>query len=142
LRIEQVLINLLGNAIKFTEAGLVSLKVDADQEYLRLQVADTGSGIPEREQSRIFEPFVQVDGSTTRRFSGTGLGLSISQQLVRMMAGRISLHSELGIGTTFTVSLPFSQPDSDSAQENNGTDQKIETNSIKTNTTPIEDHLN
>ncbi|NUM49253.1 MAG: hypothetical protein HUU38_31520, partial [Anaerolineales bacterium] len=103
-RLQQVITNLLGNAIKFTDTGQVSLRVgllDSDEWYL--QVSDTGPGIPFEDQERIFEPFRQVDGSPTRRHTGTGLGLSISNQLIQMMDGIILLESSPGKGSTFTV---------------------------------------
>jgi signal transduction histidine kinase len=102
------LINLLGNAIKFTEAGEINLQVEVTrQNFLRFEISDTGPGIPPEMQARIFEPFTQVDGSATRRFSGTGLGLSISQQLVHQMDGNIILESEVGKGSTFIVEIPI-----------------------------------
>jgi signal transduction histidine kinase len=107
-RIQQVITNLLGNAIKFTETGQVALRVGLqgpDEWYI--QVADTGPGIPVEEQERIFEPFRQVDGSPTRRYTGSGLGLSISNQLIQMMDGLILLESSPGKGSTFTVHLPL-----------------------------------
>jgi signal transduction histidine kinase len=107
-RLQQVLINLLGNAIKFTEAGEINLQVEVTrQNFLRFEISDTGPGIPPEMQARIFEPFTQVDGSATRRFSGTGLGLSISQQLVHQMDGNIILESEVGKGSTFIVEIPI-----------------------------------
>ncbi len=108
VRIEQVLTNLLGNAVKFTDAGMVKMQFGLAQDgRLSVEISDTGSGIPEEAQARIFEPFTQADGSLTRRNSGTGLGLSISKQLVEMMAGQIKLKSENGKGSTFTVLLPI-----------------------------------
>jgi signal transduction histidine kinase len=79
----------------------------ARSDRLLIEISDTGPGIPTEDQARIFEPFIQVDGSLTRRNSGTGLGLSISKQLVDMMRGQITLTSEVGKGSTFTVELPF-----------------------------------
>ncbi len=111
-RINQILLNLLGNAIKFTSEGSVSLDVrvisweSATQLSMRFSVTDTGIGLSEEQVSKLFQPFMQADTSTSRRFGGTGLGLVISQRLVQLMGGKISLTSELGKGTTFTVDVP------------------------------------
>ncbi len=109
-RLQQILTNLLGNAIKFTETGFIKTSlIICDENTWGFQVIDTGPGIPEVAQVTIFEPFAQVDGSNTREHGGTGLGLSISKQLIELMGGTISLNSELGQGSTFTVSLPIIQ---------------------------------
>jgi two-component system, sensor histidine kinase and response regulator len=105
-RIRQVLVNLLGNAIKFTEAGDIVLRGDLVEEneataVVRLEVRDTGIGITEEQQERLFQSFSQADASTTRRFGGTGLGLAISKQLVEMMGGEIGVESEPGRGSAF-----------------------------------------
>ena len=111
-RLRQVIANLVGNAIKFTDEGYVLLAVDAetaDREAIVIhgRVMDTGIGIPPRSMARIFEPFMQADGSTTRRYGGTGLGLAIVQQLVTLMKGRLWVESTEGQGSTFhfTASL-------------------------------------
>ncbi len=116
-RLRQVLINLLGNSIKFTEKGRVTLyvqkqAVDGPSVSLHFRVQDTGVGIPHDQQEHIFEAFTQVDSSTARRFGGTGLGLTICRQLVGMMGGRIWVESELGKGSTFhfAVRLGASKP--------------------------------
>jgi signal transduction histidine kinase/ActR/RegA family two-component response regulator len=106
LRLQQVLINLVGNALKFTERGRVVLTVDVEERtdneaVLHVAVADTGIGIPPDQQAAIFESFTQADGSTARRYGGTGLGLTISRRLVGMMGGRIWVESEPGRGSTF-----------------------------------------
>ncbi|MEW6110997.1 MAG: PAS domain S-box protein [Thermodesulfobacteriota bacterium] len=105
-RLKQVIVNIVGNAIKFTEEGEVSLAVSMDWErgsevWLHFTVTDTGIGIPEEKQHRIFRAFEQADSSTTRRFGGTGLGLAISSHLVRKMGGKMWVESEAGAGSTF-----------------------------------------
>ena len=106
VRIRQVLINLIGNAIKFTEQGEVSLRLTlagktSEQSLLRFEIQDTGSGIPPDKQQVIFDPFSQADNSMSRRYEGTGLGLAISKELVEAMGGHIGLQSELGKGSLF-----------------------------------------
>jgi PAS domain S-box-containing protein len=113
-RLAQVLTNLLSNAVKFTDHGHVGLRVrrlDAAPPGVRLQFAvhDTGIGIAPAVRARLFAPFVQADASITRRFGGTGLGLSIVKHLVALMGGDVVLRSDLGVGSTFTVTLDFTQ---------------------------------
>lgn len=108
-RLRQILLNLIGNAIKFTDQGKIELKVEPwPHDFIRFVVSDTGIGIPASHFDTIFEPFKQVDDSTSRRVGGTGLGLSISRRLVQAMGGTIQLESEVGQGSTFsfTVRLP------------------------------------
>ena len=112
-RICQVLINLIGNALKFTAEGRVALRIDRGEIAtsdglfpLRFTVTDTGIGIPANRLAEVFEPFSQVDASTTRSFGGTGLGLSISAHLVALMGGQLEVDSELGVGSSFTFTLP------------------------------------
>ncbi len=118
-RIRQVLVNLLGNAIKFTQAGEITLCAESrdwfdDQMTMRFSVTDTGRGIPEDRRGRLFAPFSQVENSTAREFGGTGLGLSICKQLVEMMGGKIGVESQLGVGSTFwfDLTLPIVAEDS------------------------------
>lgn len=111
-RIKQILFNLIGNGIKFTDRGGVSLKVAlheslAENCQIRFLVADTGIGISPDAQARLFQKFTQADTSTTRRFGGTGLGLAICKQIIDLMQGEIQLSSEVGKGTRFTFTIPF-----------------------------------
>jgi signal transduction histidine kinase len=107
-RIQQILLNLIDNAIKFTQQGEVRVHLyQPNTYYWMLQISDTGPGIPAEVQKSIFEPFWQVDGSITRQHGGVGLGLSIVKQLTTLMGGEISLTSEVGQGSTFTVCLPI-----------------------------------
>jgi PAS domain S-box-containing protein len=111
-RLRQVLLNLLGNAIKFTQTGAVTLKVERSNDgsiptALRFTVSDTGIGIPGDKLARVFERFTQADSSTTRRFGGSGLGLTISKRLVELMGGRIWVESKLDKGSTFAFTVPF-----------------------------------
>ena len=113
-RIRQVLINLVGNAIKFTERGEVAIEVRAleaagDNVLLCFEVQDTGIGIPVNAQQRIFEPFFQADSSTTRKYGGTGLGLAICRQLVEFMSGEINVESKPGKGSRFWFKVPLEQ---------------------------------
>jgi PAS domain S-box-containing protein len=110
-RLRQILINLIGNALKFTGQGCVTLRVEPDPEgaagRLRFNVVDTGIGIAADKTNMIFERFTQADSSTTRKYGGTGLGLAISKGLVELMGGRIGCTSELGKGSTFFLTAPF-----------------------------------
>ncbi|MFT3812821.1 MAG: MHYT domain-containing protein [Acidovorax sp.] len=117
LRLQQVLVNLLGNALKFTEKGRVLLRVRHVQGELRLDVEDTGIGIEAGALERIFDPFAQADTSTSRRFGGTGLGTTISRQLVELMQGGISVRSTMGVGTVFSVRLPLPLGDAQAARQ-------------------------
>ena len=106
-KIKQVLVNLLGNAIKFTTEGEINLKLRPISTGIRIEVTDTGIGISEEQKETIFESFTQVSQGTNRRFSGTGLGLTISQQFVQRMGGRIGVESQLGQGSIFWLELPW-----------------------------------
>lgn len=119
VRLRGVLTNLLSNAIKFTEEGQIILRAEVDRQDeeclgLKFSVIDTGIGIPEKKLEALFEPFTQVDSTTTRKYGGSGLGLTISRQLVEMMGGAISVSSREGQGSTFMFDvalLPSSHPD-------------------------------
>lgn len=112
LRMRQVLLNLIGNAVKFTPSGGIDVEArtenSSDGRFLLVSVIDTGVGIDESRLDTLFSPFAQEDISTSRHFGGTGLGLAISNQLVAMMGGRITVQSKRGVGTQFTVRLPLS----------------------------------
>src|SRR5262249_1425505 len=105
-RLTQVLLNLVGNAIKFTDIGEVCVFAKAVDGNFNVSVTDTGSGIPEEHQARIFEQFHQVDSSNTKAKGGTGLGLAIAKQIVEMHGGGIWVESTLGKGSTFQMELP------------------------------------
>ena len=106
-RIAQVLLNLLGNAIKFTETGTIGVEADVSDNRFMVSVSDTGPGLTEVDQKRIFEEFYQADGSSTRQKGGTGLGLSISKKIVEMHGGHIWVESTPGKGSTFRFTLPL-----------------------------------
>ncbi len=120
-RVSQIIINLLGNSIKFTESGEIVLRVGLEKNeeniaHLHFEVADTGIGIPKERQQDIFDAFSQADNSMSRKFEGTGLGLSICSKLVELMQGRIWLESEEGKGSTFHVVIPFALQQEATAQ--------------------------
>ena len=110
-RIEQILLNLLTNAIKFTEEGTVTLGVEKDEASVRFSVADTGIGINPENLNKLFQPFQQVDSGLTRQHEGTGLGLAICQRLAGLLGGKIEVTSALGKGSVFTLTLPLKGPE-------------------------------
>jgi GAF domain-containing protein/DNA-binding response OmpR family regulator/HAMP domain-containing protein/anti-sigma regulatory factor (Ser/Thr protein kinase) len=110
VRSRQVVLNLLSNAAKFTERGAISIEAVAEARFIRVSVRDTGIGIPKEKLDTIFEAFTQADASTTRRYGGTGLGLAISRRFIEMHGGDLWVESEVGVGTTFTFTLPRARP--------------------------------
>jgi signal transduction histidine kinase len=106
-RLRQILMNLLSNAIKFTPEGTVTVSIQGQAQEIAIVVADTGIGIPEHALGLIFEEFRQADSSTTRQYGGTGLGLAISRHLARLLGGDITVQSTVGVGSTFTITLPL-----------------------------------
>ncbi len=132
-RVRQILVNLLGNALKFTPEGHVFLQVGKeDGDRIRFTVADTGPGIAKEKQAGIFEPFTQVDASTTRQHGGTGLGLNICKRLVTLMGGELGLESEPGHGSvfTFSLSLPRAETDADDDGGHPGAESVVETGGV------------
>jgi CheY-like chemotaxis protein len=106
VRLRQVLLNIVGNAVKFTSAGRVDVAVRRAGAELVIEVRDTGIGISAQQMERLFKPFAQADSSTTRRFGGTGLGLAISDRLSQVLGGRLAVRSTPGEGSTFTLTIP------------------------------------
>jgi signal transduction histidine kinase len=109
MRLRQILLNLLSNACKFTKQGEVRLRarrVANGRDWVELAVADTGIGMTPEQQAKLFEEFTQADTSTAQRYGGTGLGLAIARKLARMMGGEVTVTSEPGKGSVFTVRLP------------------------------------
>lgn len=117
-RLRQILVNLVGNAVKFTDQGFVRVKVEGEEGTLRLSVTDTGIGIPPDKIDRLFKAFSQADSSTTRRFGGTGLGLAICAKLVETMGGRLQVESEAGAGSRFFLEVPYHLPTKEQIFEN------------------------
>jgi signal transduction histidine kinase len=105
-RLTQVLINLVGNAIKFTDAGEVAIKAEANNGSFHVSVRDTGPGISAADQTKLFQEFQQADNAITRKKGGTGLGLAISKRIIEMHGGRIWVESQPGQGSMFTFTLP------------------------------------
>lgn len=109
-KVRQIVVNLVGNALRYTAVGSVDVVLEAGEDTLELRVRDTGPGIPPERLVDIFEPFVQLDGSMTREHGGTGLGLTICRRLARLLGGDVTVESTLGVGSTFTVRLPRHPP--------------------------------
>jgi signal transduction histidine kinase len=107
-RLSQCLLNLLSNAVKFSPGGSVTLDAVRDGNRLEFRVKDTGIGIASDQIARLFQPFTQADGSTTRRFGGTGLGLAITRELAHMLGGKVTVDSLEGQGSTFTLHVDAS----------------------------------
>jgi signal transduction histidine kinase len=108
VQLRRMLDNLLSNAVKFTPAGgQIAVRLHRINQHVRLEVADTGIGIPREKLARIFERFYQVDGSTTRRYGGVGLGLALVKEIVETHGGTVAVESEVERGTTFCVTLPI-----------------------------------
>jgi len=105
-RIKQVLLNLIGNAIKFTDSGEVAVHIVLDDDRFKVSVADTGPGISSEDQARIFDEFQQADSSATREKGGTGLGLAIVKRIVELHGGTVGVESTLGCGSVFWFTLP------------------------------------
>jgi signal transduction histidine kinase len=106
IRLRQVLDNLIGNAIKFTHSGSVTLEINSQNEYVQFKVVDTGIGIPKEEQTQIFERFIQAEHNHNVNYGGTGLGLAISKNLIDLLGGKLQVESEVGKGSTFYFNLP------------------------------------
>ena len=115
LRLRQALLNVGGNANKFTDKGSVTVVVDHEEadarRWVRFRVSDTGIGMTPEQAGRLFQDFVQADASTARKYGGTGLGLAITRRLCNMMGGEITVESEPGVGSTFTIRLPAREED-------------------------------
>ena len=110
-RVQQILYNLMGNAIKFTDSGTVEVSAQVVDNHLAITISDTGIGIPEDKFDRIFESFEQADGSTARQYGGTGLGLAVTKKLVELHGGEVTIASTVGVGSQFTFTLPIYQDD-------------------------------
>jgi signal transduction histidine kinase len=117
VKLRTILRNLVTNAVKFTTRGTISLRIAQAKDSLVFSVSDTGTGIAPMDQAIVFEPFRQADGSATRRQRGIGLGLALSRKLARILAGDLVLESEVGIGSTFTLTLPVTSSQQQSIAE-------------------------
>jgi signal transduction histidine kinase len=106
-RIHQVILNLLNNAVKFTDKGWVKIRCYKENESVKIEVIDTGIGIKEEDLNKLFNPFIQVESDLSKKHEGTGLGLSISRKLMGLLHGSIEVKSIFGVGSTFTITLPL-----------------------------------
>jgi signal transduction histidine kinase/CheY-like chemotaxis protein len=141
-RIRQVMINLVGNAVKFTPGGSIVIAVECEsqdgaQASMRISVHDTGPGIPAAKLESVFDKFSQVDGSTTRKYGGTGLGLAISKQLVELMGGSIAVSSRFGEGSTFSFTLPLKLAASPHASAPVARSEKYAAMAVRLGGTPV-----
>ena len=115
-KVKIIVKNLIGNAVKFTEQGSITVVARSWQDGLEISVADSGVGIPPAELEAIFQPFYQIDDSHTRRYQGSGMGLHIVKRLVALLGGSITVESEVGRGSIFRVWLPLQPPETTAAQ--------------------------
>src|SRR5690606_2441130 len=128
VRMNQILINLISNAMKFTHSGSIHIacsceRVQKHVTWVKIEVGDTGVGIPKEKLDTIFESFSQADASVTRKYGGTGLGLTIAKQLVELQNGKITVKSEENVGSTFTVLIPYGKP-KDTIKRQTGSEEK------------------
>jgi signal transduction histidine kinase len=107
IRVQQILLNLVNNAIKFTDTGNINISCFEMEDQIKIKIADTGMGIEKEKIDQLFKPFMQIDTGLTRKHEGTGLGLSICKKLTEMLNGKIEVESIYGSGCTFTISLPI-----------------------------------
>jgi signal transduction histidine kinase len=105
-RVQQIILNIVNNAVKFTPKGSVEIGNYRHHQEMRIEIQDTGIGIKKTDQEKIFQPFVQIDNTLTKTYQGTGLGLAVSQKLIEMLGGSISVESKFGSGTKFILSIP------------------------------------
>lgn len=140
LRLRQIVLNLIGNGVKFTESGTIEVSYAVNDEKLRVQVLDTGIGISPSRQEAVFAPFTQGENDTARRFGGTGLGLTISRQLAELLGGKITLESEPGIGSCFTLILPVQQAEPDTRRTREPEPSPFDNLPTDTRILLVEDH--
>ena len=112
-RVSQIMINLLNNAVKFTEKGSVTITCCRDDHTIFTEISDTGIGIRKEDMDKLFSPFMQFENNLTRKYEGSGLGLSITRKLLELLDGSIKVKSEAGVGSTFTFTLPIKDKESE-----------------------------